>query len=468
MRVGNAYPHFYELWDKFNAFTEGMDMQSLRFLVIGTCAFFSTVQAAVQPDKISKKLAEWSIVAYIQADNNLSPFAEKSISDMQLAPLTDSVNMLIQWDQPGNNKTWRYRIVNGGRIEDASLAEEMGVNPVKELIDMAAWAKSSYNAKRWCIVLWNHGSGIIDPRFRGLNRGVPVSQAVKQRVPWLEIPGLSIQRAKKDRGILFDDSHDTYATNQDLYTAFSHIKHDVLGKNVDIIGMDACYMAMLEVGYQIKDFADVLVASEQSEPGDGWRYGSFLTPLCMNPAAFTASALGATIVSTYDSYYKNRRETYYTQSAMDLSKLEAVKQSIDEFITAVAGCKQADATRIKIAIRAARRATIALATSDYVDLYSFYSALATQISRGVNEGADEGKLLRPSALYNAAAYVLLQVLNDGMRKIMDAVIANAAGQQMSGVQGISIYYPKGKVHVSYPDTIFAQSTQWVRFVKEYQ
>src|SRR3989338_1367893 len=40
---------------------------------------------------ISKSAAEWTIIAYIQADNNLAPFAVYNINDMQLATLPDSV-----------------------------------------------------------------------------------------------------------------------------------------------------------------------------------------------------------------------------------------------------------------------------------------------------------------------------------------------------------------------------------------
>jgi hypothetical protein len=419
--------------------------------------------------------ADWTIVSYIQADNNLAPYAVYNINDMQLAPLSSSVNMLVQWDQPNNNKTWRYRIVKGGRIEDASLSTEMGLNPVQELIDMAKWAKTKYDAKHFCIVLWNHGSGIIDPRFRSLNKAIRNALGTndgKQHVPWLEIPGLTLQRDPQERGILFDDSQDTYVNSQGLSTAFSRIKKEVLnGKNVDIVGMDACLMAMLEVGYQIKDSADYLVASEQTEPGEGWAYSGFLKLLCAN-STMEAPTLTQAIVAAYANFYKNRARDY-TQSAMDLNKLEGLKQNISQLILAVDACKKIDSSRTKKAVIAARRSSITFDTADYIDLYSFYNALAIQFKTKDTPEKSFGALdldnikVSPSR-YSAAAANVQKIVVAGMQLILSAVTANSVGVQFTNAKGISIYYPRGTVHTSYFNTKFAQNTNWVSFVQTYR
>ena len=51
-----------------------------------------------------------------------------------------------------------------------------------------------------------------------------------------------------------------------LSYALSQIK-DVLGQKIDLVGMDACLMAMVEVAYEIKDYVNILVASQETEPG---------------------------------------------------------------------------------------------------------------------------------------------------------------------------------------------------------
>lgn len=424
--------------------------------VSGLCFSFLSVSYTT-----SKALADWTIAAYIQADNNLAPFAKYNIDDMQQVVYADKVNMLVEWDQPNNNKTWRYRIVQGGRIEDASLSTEMGINPIEEIVEMMKWAKSKYDATRFGTILWNHGAGVEDPRLRVVNKVLQHINSVtpsKASLPWLEIPGLSKNDAK-ERGILFDDSQGTYATNQDLTTACNRIKNEVLGKNLDLLGMDACLMAMIEVGYQIKDSVNVLVASQQTEPGEGWPYSLFLSTLSTNPSAYDEAGLGQLIVDAYGTFYNKNGNKDYTQSAISLSKLEAIKENISQVIAAIAECKKAAPIKTKRAVVNARRASISFDVPEYIDLHSFYTALTNEFKK-----PRKGKVT-----YAQAAKTLLSILSDGMKKITDAVIANQVGPQFAQAKGISIYYPKyGSIDPSYSKTIFAQNTNWINFITEYR
>ena len=43
----------------------------------------------------------------------------------------------------------------------------------------------------------------------------------------------------------------------------------LLRRPVDLVGMDACLMTMIEVAYQLREHAQVLVGSETLEPGPG-------------------------------------------------------------------------------------------------------------------------------------------------------------------------------------------------------
>src|SRR5262249_30077087 len=48
------------------------------------------------------------------------------------------------------------------------------------------------------------------------------------------------------------------------------------GTKLEILGMDACYMAMGEIAYELRHEADILVAAEGPEPGFGWPYDRML------------------------------------------------------------------------------------------------------------------------------------------------------------------------------------------------
>ena len=103
--------------------------------------FLCLITLTVTPS--AKPIAEWSILTYIQADNSLAEFANFNITSMQKGmQQTSDVNMLVQWDQPNNNKTWRYKIVPGGRVEDGSLSSEMGQNPGPEIVTAMQWVQT--------------------------------------------------------------------------------------------------------------------------------------------------------------------------------------------------------------------------------------------------------------------------------------------------------------------------------------
>ena len=89
----------------------------IRSVILGLCTII--VMSAPFIVKAAATVAEWTFLVYIQADNNLAPFADFNIAQMQRGIVADSsrVNVLVQWDQPNNNKTWRYKIVKGGKVD---------------------------------------------------------------------------------------------------------------------------------------------------------------------------------------------------------------------------------------------------------------------------------------------------------------------------------------------------------------
>lgn len=450
------------------------------FSIVMIGLHFSSTLWAMTPNledvKAPRDLAEWSILVYIQADNSLAPYAAYNINDMQTGiGATSAVNLLVQWDQPGNNKTWRYKINPGARVDAGSLNTEMGYNPENEIVDSMQWIKNSYPAKRYALILWNHGSGIEDFKTLANIPGLP-----KPLSSWLQIPGSPVPAtSEQERGILYDDSQGTLLTNQALASALARTK-TILGKNLDIIGMDACLMAMLEVAYQIKGSADYFVSSQQTEPGEGWPYSIFLRPLSANPAQTTPLILAQNIVTAYKTFYTGKRDASdFTQSAINLSTIQAVKQNLDLIIQKIAACQQLDAAITKSMVVAARKASTEFYMPEYIDLLSFYSGLLKQAQTLSRSAPKSNKVLerldnnqnraKVSAQYKAALTNLANSINDGFQIMTATIVKNAAGPQMPGARGLSIYYPRtGAIHSSYPITAFAQDSSWLDFIKMYR
>ena len=195
---------------------------------------------------------------------------------------------------------------------------------------------SNYPAEHYMLVLWNHGAGWD---YANLYQGDVFSGAAppitRKKKPLASTRGggralrlahvraglsrtrralfsTTVEKAVKTRGIAFDDQAQDFLDNIELKRVLLEIKK-MLKRKIDILGMDACLMSMLEVAYQIKDSSDYQVGSEESEPGEGWPYDRVLKLLAAKPS-MSSSQLAA-MWSTNISLLTVTMKTYHTVGA---------------------------------------------------------------------------------------------------------------------------------------------------------
>jgi hypothetical protein len=403
--------------------------------------------------------ADWNFIVYIQADNNLAPFARYNVSDMQTATIPSNVNVLVQWDQPDNNKTWRYRIITGGKIDVGSLSVEMGINPAQELVDMVAWAKTNYDARNWLIDLWNHGGGIRTLAGRSsLLKKTALDLPIKNEHSWIILPGQTTD--KKNRGILYDDSQHTYLDNAGLTSVLQGMKN-IIGKKIDILATDACLMQMLEIAYQIQGSANYLVGAENSIPGEGFPYSAILNVLGAEARSITASQFSRKIVAAYGNFYR-RDDNTMTLSALDLNNINPIRSAINSLVGAIDACYARSSAQTLSAVRLARITTASFDVADYIDLVSLCKKLVIQFNTLSRRNSSTNKALASTALTVVTRAQALQ------RSVASAIIANQVGSVFSEAGGLSVYYPQGSIDSSYESTVFAQSSSWLSFLQRYR
>lgn len=415
--------------------------------------------------------ADWTFLVYVQANNNLNSFAEKNFADMATIGSTANLNVLVEWHQPNHPGVWRYKIDKRKMIFDSYSQPESDGNSVQDLVQAMQWAKSKYPANKYAFILWNHAIGIIDPKwgkYPPRNQPVLVNPSTVKNNPRIQIDGLTInktdasflpateisdfQLSQETRGILFNESSKTYVTNQILTTALAEIKNNVLGKKLDLLGMDACLMAMVEVGYQARNYADFLVASEEVELAHGWAYSPILDLLKNNK--LTPAQLAQAIVLTYDNYYHNKVH-FYTQSAIELKNMDYVKDAIDNVIIALNNCQKLSNNSLKNLIKKARSTCLQFSAPNYVDLNSFLSELLKQV---------DSITIKTTPNTNCIEKLKEEITL--CRKIVSsAIIASAAGRNMHRASGLSIYYPTLRIDDSYVITEFAKESLWLSFLQ---
>src|SRR4030043_480863 len=109
----------------------------------------------------------------------------------------------------------------------------------------------------------------------------------------------------------------------------------------DILGMDACWMASIELDMQIIPYANIRIGSQSRVPGTGWPYEDILTALVgdaettPNPD-MPSEDLARMIVDKYHEFYSADSEFHSdsdTQSAVMLnSNYDGLIVALNDFL----------------------------------------------------------------------------------------------------------------------------------------
>jgi subtilisin family serine protease len=386
------------------------------------------IQAAINATA-SEHEADWLFMVYLDADNNLESAGIDDLNEMEVAGSTDSVKIVVQmdraerdFDDDTSNGNWtgakRFyvtqdadaAIINSPVISDLG---EVNMGDPATLQSFIEWAIANYPAQHYTLVLWNHGSG------------------------WRER-----DNSNAIKSICIDDQADDELTMTELRSALN-AANATTGEVLDIVGFDACLMQMVEVAYQIRGDAsrplvDIMVGSEETEPGDGWDYAATLTALTASPT-MTPSALATQIVNDYISSYSS--SLGITQSAVRLDLIDELATAIDTLAQAMT-----TATGDWSAIATARSQAQEYYYDYYIDLYHF--------AQLVNQNTSISQAVR-----DAASSVMTAVSN--------AVIAEGHTASVGNSHGLSIYYPEtsSDYFADYEtDVLFTTDTQWDDFL----
>ncbi len=390
-----------------------------------------------------------------------------------------NLNILVQWYQPDQQGVWRYKVEKGKLILDVCLPMNTDGNKAHDLVDSMRWAATKYPAEKYFLILWNHGIGIVDPLWGNqkpwsTTNKFAIDPSILKDNPKICINGITCDDPSEEilvdpsrldehetttfaqlhRGILFNEQSKTYMNNQVLTSALSEIKTSVLNnQKINILGMDACLMAMLEVVYQARNYVDYMVASQEVELAYGWNYLTFLQSFAAGRVSPAQAA--QSVVTSYQSLYKDKIQ-FYTQSAIDLSYVDKLKTNLDSVIQHLGVCQRLDKDSLVDVIKRARRNCLQFSATSYIDLHSFFIELNKSVEQFFNKKFSS----------NYAVTQLKNAVNTAVSSIEQSIIANASGTYLTRAKGLSIYFPMNHIDGSYQHTEFAKDSLWFNFLKE--
>jgi len=308
----------------------------------------------VPPEARPAAVRDWTVMYFVNGKNNLETYAMVDMNQMELAGSTERVAITAELGrmsgQEGDDHSegdWtgvrRYLITKDADTSSIAspVLQDLGKKDMgswKELVSFINWSKTSFPSRRYALILWDHGNGWkpVDPaNAPGFN----------------DLKGFSLD----------DETGNEFSTPQ-IAAALK------AAGGVNFLMLDGCNMQMASVAYELKDQAETLTASEDTEPGMIVRYAQFLGLLNAKPS-MGAEEFAVNTVRTYRDFFVvaggDNEGGPATQSALRLSRMTPFRVKLDAW---AAAALRADPEVLR---RAKKSAKIFGEDPEYKDLYNF-------------------------------------------------------------------------------------------------
>ncbi len=375
-------------------------------------------------------MPDWVVYIFMQAQDmpdqaeQLLVSLEKGLSE----PHSKDIHVCL--DIHEHFRTKRFIINQQGKVlvHDKKASNDQAA----ALKEGFAWAFSKPSQKRM-LIFSGHGTGILNPRW-DKKTGQWLLEPDSGDSPYynyLKERDLAIVEELSQpcdcKSLLLTKESSSCLTHQDLVHSLKYLYEEVLkGHTIDIIGCDACHMALLEVAWDLKPYARFFIASQESEEKEGWDYETLIRLL--KRESYVSKIVRA-IVFDYAASQEIKGLRRYSLSALDLSSLDGVVRALDK----VAGCLLHICDR-EIVIRARHRNQRFCLMPQYADLFSFFDDLLHEID-----------LLAETAPLSK----LKDALIEAKKELNWTVLASAAGPDCLGAHGCSVYFPRAHIDGSY-------------------
>ena len=271
-------------------------------------AFVSLVPmiALAAPAGADGELPEWTVMVYMDGDNDIEDFALADLAEMTASGSSEDVNMVVLLDTLTDTADLMY--LADGSATTVQEWGEVAMDDGRTLSRFIGTVEELYPAQRTALVLWDHGGGILG-------------------VCWDDTSGVdeTIRLPELDEALDQADAH------------------------FDLMVFNAYLMGQAEIAYQSADHADVLVFSEEVMSGRGFKWDSALDGLRSDPG-MDGTALGIMLASNYAANNQDSMGSLFTisvcRSAGVLAVADAMAaaaaaqtEAMDEYANALRECR---------------------------------------------------------------------------------------------------------------------------------
>ena len=232
----------------------------------------------------------WTFMVYSCGDCDLEGYQLGYMTQMASVGSTIDVDIVVQMDRISGCSPaygdWtdckRFYVTEGlAPTSENAIASlgEVNMGDPATLASFLVWAVQAYPSDYYFLMLIGHG--------------------------WLD-------------GVCFDWSNNDSLSPLEIRWALSQVQN-ATGVEVNVIAIEGCQQAALEIAYEVGDFPGLFVASE--EVSTHWQYGLILSSLVNAHGTMNCSAVASMIVDYYAQYSGGTGGAITTLSAFNLSRV---------------------------------------------------------------------------------------------------------------------------------------------------
>ena len=276
------------------------------------------------------KLKSWTVLIYMQADNDLSPYALWDIYEMERkikglknqGTSSEKIDILLEVDFKKKKGLRRFHIFQSEKFyknlkrtahkktkkdfsksdfEDEEKVLKKIESPLvsilpekpphtfqsqhQSLTDFLLWGVENYPSKYYMVIVWGHGKGYFYDTKKGIHqKGRLVSkkaqQSLQNKAPTQTTEDINLFSFRG--GVAFDESNGSFLDIPSLKQALFLVNSFLLGspqsllhntpQKINVLAMDACLMQTLEVNTELSSEIDYFLASSQVQNYMGLPY----------------------------------------------------------------------------------------------------------------------------------------------------------------------------------------------------
>ncbi|MER3631343.1 MAG: hypothetical protein C4325_03570, partial [Blastocatellia bacterium] len=302
------------------------------------------------------RMKDWTVLVYMAGDNNLAVDMAYAMEQIKSAAgnSKNSPNLFVYYDGSSADIPTLYcdfsdpdrpRYVRSYKVIDKPFPVPAKVNEnaadPKSILNFVDWCLNKVpvenegrlmfgrRSKRYALIFSGHSLGFQDiGLFRDESSGKALRMSdLKSVIERLTATADELAKSPRPAG-----------TRE---ASMFENRTELIGQKLDLLGFDSCVMGMLEVGFQFREVARVMIASEGSVPSAGWTYTKILGELTGQEAG---SSIPEIVAQRFVRDFIKSQDAYTVGgvsvdlAAWDLTRLRDLAIALDELSATLLDC----------------------------------------------------------------------------------------------------------------------------------